>query len=159
MTEQPKTKIYDLQRTLTFRLARMQAKLNTQASDLVERHCGLSLTEWRILTVLSDPEVKTQKDVLKSMGIDKGQISRTIKKLLGQSLISSEENKTDNRLQMLSLTDEAWTVLKKMKPIMTKRQNYIRRELSDAELMSLISMIDRIEANAIKLNERDFQDD
>lgn len=152
-------RVLDLKRTLTYRLARMQAKLNAQASELIERHCGLSLSEWRILAVLSDVDVRTQKDVLKLIGMDKGQASRTIKKLQDQSLISIDFDLVDNRVRTLALTDAGWDIIKTMHPIMTKRQAHIRSDLSDDELSSLIDMIDRVEAKSNKLNDEDLLDE
>ena len=97
------SQIYDLNKHLTYRIARLQAKLSAQASELLKEHLNLSLSEWRALAVIYNPEVETQKDVLLAMGLDKGQISRTIKRL-EKELVQTDKSTADNRLRKISLT-------------------------------------------------------
>ena len=41
------SQIYDLKKHLTYQIARLQAKLSAQASELLKEHLNLSLSEWR----------------------------------------------------------------------------------------------------------------
>ena len=155
MSTLPPKSLLNLPRILTYRLARLQAKLNAQASDLVERHCGLSLSQWRIIAVLSDPEVNTQKDVMKAVGLDKGQISRTIKQLSAKNLITIAPDRNDHRVQQLNVTEDGYDILNKMAPIMSQRQEYLKDGFSEEELKAFIDFVDRLERKAHKLNIED----
>lgn len=41
-----------LNQFLTYRLSRVQAKLNTQGNALLQKHAGLKLTQWRLLALV-----------------------------------------------------------------------------------------------------------
>ena len=139
---------YDLNRHLTFRIARLQARLNAQASELLNAYAQISLSEWRILAVLSNPSVKTQKDVLNAMGLDKGQISRTLKRLEGRGLINMAWSKSDQRQRQVSLAPGGVEIVDKMSPIMMKRQAYLQSDISASDIDLLFELIGKLEANA-----------
>ena len=55
------SQIYDLNKHLTYRIARLQAKLSAQASELLKEHLNLSLSEWRALAVIYNLKLKRKK--------------------------------------------------------------------------------------------------
>ena len=156
MTKNPNHYPFDLQSVLTYRLARLQAKLNAQASDLVDKQGGISLSQWRVLAVLSDKNVTTQKDVLMTVGLDKGQISRTIKQLVEKQFIAVRHDEPDSRIQHLTLTEAGIAITEKLHPIMKARQNYLKSDFTDKELELLFDWLGRLELKSHKIN---FGDD
>ncbi|MCY4292300.1 MAG: MarR family winged helix-turn-helix transcriptional regulator [Roseovarius sp.] len=143
---------YDLNRHLTYRIARLQARLNAQATELLKAHAGISLAEWRILAILSNPEIETQKDVLVAMGLDKGQISRTVKKLEQKMLVAPASSAAKPRNRPIILTDSGKAILKTMFPIMTRRQALLQSDLSDDEIATLFELLTRIERKSGHVN-------
>jgi len=146
------SQIYDLNQHLTYRIARLQAKLSAQASELLKDHLSLSLSEWRALAVLYNPEVETQKDVLLAMGLDKGQISRTIKRLEEKGLIQTDKSTADNRLRKISLTPSGVDTVDKMFPIMMQRQAHLQNGFTSEELKQLFNFLNRLEEKSGHLN-------
>ena len=146
------SQIYDLNQHLTYRIARLQAKLSAQASELLKDHLCLSLSEWRALAVLYNPEVETQKDVLLAMGLDKGQISRTIKRLEEKVLIQTDKSTADNRLRKISLTPSGVDTVDKMFPIMMQRQAHLQNGFTSEELKQLFNFLNRLEEKSGHLN-------
>ena len=146
------SQIYDLNQHLTYRIARLQAKLSAQASELLKDHLSLSLSEWRALAVLYNPEVETQKDVLLAMGLDKGQISRTIKRLEEKGLIQTDKSTADNRLRKISLTPSGVDTVDKMFPIMVQRQAHLQNGFTSEELKQLFNFLNRLEEKSGHLN-------
>ena len=146
------SQIYDLNQHLTYRIARLQAKLSAQASELLKDHLSLSLSEWRALAVLYNPEVETQKDVLLAMGLDKGQISRTIKRLEEKVLIQTDKSTADNRLRKISLTPSGVDTVDKMFPIMMQRQAHLQNGFTSEELKQLFNFLNRLEEKSGHLN-------
>ena len=146
------SQIYDLNQHLTYRIARLQAKLSAQASELLKDHLSLSLSEWRALAVLYNPEVETQKDVLLAMGLDKGQISRTIKRLEEKGLIQTDKSTADNRLRKISLTPSGVDTVDKIFPIMMQRQAHLQNGFTSEELKQLFNFLNRLEEKSGHLN-------
>ncbi len=143
---------FDLQNVLTYRFARLQAKLNAQASDLVDKQGGISLSQWRILAVLSDQNISTQKDVLMTVGLDKGQISRTIKQLVQKQFITVSHDQPDSRIQHLALTEAGIAITETLHPIMNARQKYLQQDFTDEEIEQLFEWLGRLEGRSHKLN-------
>ena len=137
--------LYDLSRHLTYRIARLQAKLNAQATDLVKKHGNISLSQWRILAVLSGPNVETQQDVLQAMGLDKGQISRVLKQLQEKNLITLALSETDLRRRHIALTNTGRDLVDALFPIMKRRQRYLQSELSEDEVNTLFYLLNKLE--------------
>ena len=140
--------IYDLNRHLTYRLARLQSQLSAQATDILKQHTKISLSEWRVLALLTDPTITFQKDVLKAMGLDKAQISRTLKRLSEKKLIILTSDKQDQRNRLVTITDEGKALVQKMVPIMLKRQAHLQSDFNETELINLFSYIEILEKKA-----------
>ena len=69
-----------------------------------------------MLTILTDPKIRYQKDVLKAMGLDKGQVSRTLKRLSDKKLAILSPDEQDQRNRIVALTDDGKSLVKKMIP-------------------------------------------
>ena len=140
--------VYDLTHHLTYRIARLQARLNAQATEILKQNTDISLSEWRILAILIDPEIASQKDMLKAMGLDKGQVSRTIKRLEAKNYIISEHDDADNRKRQISLSDSGRELVVQILPLMIKRQAYLKSPFNEDELNSLYEFITKLEHKA-----------
>lgn len=137
--------VYDLNSHLTYRLARLQAQLNAQASGILKTHAQISLSEWRVLAVLSNPDVKTQKDMMRAMSLDKGQISRTVKRLEAKQLVEQNAPAHDHRQRHVTLSEHGKALVKRIFPIMMKRQAHLQSEFTDEALDTLFSLLGKLE--------------
>lgn len=137
--------VYDLNLHLTYRLARLQSQLSAQASDILAHIADVSLSEWRILAILTNPDIAFQKDVLQAMGLDKGQISRTLKRLSGKGYIVLSLDKKDHRQKKIQLTPHGKALVEKIVPVMLARQAHLQSEFDDKELQALFDYIERLE--------------
>ena len=66
----------------------------------------LSLTESRIIFEVNQNHNLTANDLVEILQIDKGHLSRVLKKLISNGLIYRTISKTDKRQKTLSLTDK-----------------------------------------------------
>ena len=73
-----------LQRNLTYRLARVQARLNAQAARLLKEKAGLSLTQWRILKLIRTYGQANASTLAKASTMDPGHFSRKVKTLIAK---------------------------------------------------------------------------
>ena len=137
--------VYNLSRHVTYRIARLHARLDAQATEILKTHAKISLSEWRVLAVLTNPSVETQKDVLEAMGLDKGQISRTLKRLEANGFINLALSEHDHRQRQISLTGTGDQLVKKMFPIMMERQAHLQSGLEAGETDKLFELIEKLE--------------
>lgn len=133
---------------LTFRLSRVHAKLNAQASATLKRNCDLNLTQWRIMLLLGTVSHTTSSMLTAATGIDKGLFSRNLKFLVEDKLVSIKINKEDHRQQFISLTARGMRLYDKIAPIMRARQQYLASVLTGDERQALSSALRKLEAAA-----------
>ncbi|MGC6517717.1 MAG: MarR family winged helix-turn-helix transcriptional regulator [Candidatus Puniceispirillaceae bacterium] len=145
--------VYDLNRHLTYRIARLQSHLSTQASEILKHHADISLSEWRILTILTNPAIEFQKDVLSAMGLDKGQVSRTLKRLKDKEYIEISHDARDQRKRLVTLTESGLALIERMAPIMLRRQAHLQSQFSEPELEKLFEFIEALESKTGPIKE------
>ena len=91
--------MYPLASVLTYRLSKLQARLNAQAADLLRRYGAVPPAHWRVLMVLSSGLATTQKEIVEVAAFDKGQVSRIVDKLIEQEFLVSDIDIDDNRVE------------------------------------------------------------
>jgi DNA-binding MarR family transcriptional regulator len=133
---------------LTYRLSRVQAKLNAQANAILQDHSGLTLSQWRIVALVGAAGQTRLSDLAREAALDKGLLSRNLKALVADGLVASKQDDIDLRVQHLSLTDRGRAVFDHTLPKMRARQRHLRASLTQSELDSLYSALDRLEISA-----------
>lgn len=123
-----------LRNFVTFRLSRVQSRLNAQAIRILKAHSELSLTEWRIVLLTAQAAGSTLSELARDTHLDKGQLSRAITTLTKKKLLLSKTDKNDQRQHNLTLTKSGQAEYKKMLPIMRERQKNLVANLSSEDL-------------------------
>ena len=131
---------------VTFRLARLQNGLNAQAIAVLKGKAGLSLVEWRLIQTLRMIEIASLTEVAKHIQMDKGQLSRKIKAMVNKSLLRIETDKSDQRVQHLHLTEQALLLSRQLMPVMEARQTLLLKDVSEQDLKTFYSVVDKLEA-------------
>ena len=137
-----------LQQVLTYRLARVQAKLNAQGTRILRANSGLSLVQWRILTLLGRLGDSTSTEIAKTGDFDKGLLSRKLKTLIADGLVHSVPHETDNRVQILSLTKAGRDLHDSTLPHMNQRQTQLTEHFSAQELAVFFECLGKLERAA-----------
>lgn len=132
---------------VTYRLTRLNAKLNAEAAKLLKEHGGISLGQWRVLVYLDTYDGGTQAGFVRFGGLDKGQSSRIVRDMVKAGLVSSVPGATDNRVHDLSMTEKGRFVFKTALPHMRKRQQRIYSSITDQERDVLYHALEKIEAS------------
>jgi DNA-binding MarR family transcriptional regulator len=146
MPSEPEDKAIDLNSYLTFRLSRVQAKLNAHGARFLKKVAGLTLAQWRIIVLLSLEGETTSSALSRLAGIDKGLLSRKLKTLVDQGLVRTLPHSDDGRVLMLSLTDAGKRVFEKTLPHSLARQEWLRSQLDAQELQVFYQALDKLEA-------------
>lgn len=139
----------DLSTFVTFRIARVQNALNAHAIATLAAHCDLTLTEWRMLASVEYRSKTTAAEIVRHTQIDKGQVSRAIKLLRERGLLDVVENDIDHRRQTLSLSQQGRETFEKIVVVMRKRQATLTENISEDDLKTVFSVLDRLEAKVM----------
>jgi len=126
----------------------VQAKLNAQASRLLTREAGISLTQWRMLLIIGSLKNARLSDIVRESALDKGQVSRTLKKMVADALVNREAIENDQRASGLTLTDKGQSLLTRILPLMTKRREHLTGSLAVIELDVLFDALDKLDISA-----------
>lgn len=131
--------------SLTIQLATLQTKLNRHATLQLEAH-GIRLLEWRVLYVIATLQSSSHGEVHQLTGIDRGQLSRLIKKMLSDDLLAEEKSLDDNRHKMLTLTPKGQQKFQAAAPSMKQRRDALMQTLTPEEQSSLLATLSKLQA-------------
>ena len=135
----------DPQQFLTYRLARLQSRLNAQAIRRLREKSDLSLTEWRILAMVAPQGETTLSMLVRDTQLDKGQLSRATKTLMTKGLLQSRVKADDHRQNLLTITKSGKETHDKIFPVMQARQSGLAAHLSKEELEGFLSVLTKLE--------------
>ncbi len=143
-----------LHRFLTYRLARVQARLNAQATRILRDKAGLSLPQWRILALIGSHEPASSAKLANIFAFDKALFSRKLKDLVADGLVVSETDENDHRVHHLKLSCRGRVLYESTLPHMRARQRALLGSLSNGEVEAFFSALEKLE-NAAGLTEFD----
>lgn len=142
-----------LQDFLTFRIANLANALNTQAGDILRRDCGISLNDWRVLSLATVPGLRTTRDMVAASGMDSAIISRALQRLEEAGLILTVRGTKDRREREIHLTAKGRALHGDMVPTMQNRQDALIALLDEGEQRMVFTILDKLSAGAKR---RDF---
>lgn len=140
-----------LHQYLTFRIAKVQAKLNAQGSKILGDAAGITLSQWRVIALVGRAGRTRLSDLAREAALDKGLLSRNVKGLIERGLIMAEPDEIDHRVQHLSLTPSGQKVFEDVLPVTRKRQDWLRSDLSAEEIRVFRRVLDKLEIASERL--------
>lgn len=130
---------------ISVKLNVVNVKMSRQIGQAVQKLENLRLPEWRILALLAQAGALSQADIRVQIGMDKGQISRTIKNMLASELVENENGSAKSRNVRLGLTEKGVAVHQRVDIMMEQRNSLLLASLSVEEKQSLFDGLDLIE--------------
>ena len=137
-----------LARYLTFKLARVHARLDAQVSRLLAHHAKLSLAQWRILSLVGRNPGSTASELTVYSDMDKGLFSRKLKTLVSADLVRSAHDRTDARVARLHLTPAGEEIFERTMPHMLSRQDVLRERLGSERYDRMLEDLEILEGLA-----------
>ena len=132
---------------VTYRIARVQNRLNAQATALLRKHTELSLTEWRVMSLVNLRGAITASGISREAEMDKGQISRAVKPLIRKGLLETKEHAKDSRQTILRLSERGSEIVRRNSEVMRNRQERLTHNISQDELDTFYSVLDKLFEN------------
>ena len=127
---------------VTYRLAKLQSRLNAQGTAILKDKAGLSLVEWRVIQVIRMFDNPSLSQIADHVQMDKGQLSRKIKGMIAKGLLHSQRDEGDKRIQKLALSEKANEMNQLLMPIMEMRQNHLLANVTSDELALFYDVIE-----------------
>lgn len=143
-----------LNQFLTYRVSRLHAKLNAQASHILNNSVGITLNQWRMIAFIGGTGELTASELIAATAMDKGLVSRNVKSLIESGLVFSSPSERDNRVQVLSLSPAGKNIFETALPRMQKRQDDLQKNLTADEIATFRSVVDKLERAAEKMDDK-----
>ena len=137
-----------IQQFLTYRLSRVQAKLNAQAARMLRETSGVTLTQWRIIAVVGTSGQTRLSEIARATALDKGLLSRNLATLIDEKIIQATPDETDQRAQNLTLAPRGQDMFERTLPVTRRRQSKLRENLTPDELETFRRVLDKLEIAA-----------
>lgn len=143
---------FELASLLGYRLVRLSSSIGAMAEREAQRVAGLSLPEYRVLTVLYSRGAMGVVALEKTMLIDRAWISRTLNKLTQKKLVVSQSDDVDGRRSQFFVTSQGEEAARTLIDSSLKRQKRIYDGLATEEVKMLESLLSRVQDNVDKAN-------
>lgn len=127
-------------------------EINKQTSSKFERCTGISQSRLDILNKLIEVDEISQTELQKVVNIDHAAVTRHLKQLEEQAMVSRRKNPADNRFTFVRLTDEG---RKRIISYQEEKQQFIKKFLTgfnEDERSLLLGMLTRIQENVTNIN-------
>ncbi|MEM9012537.1 MAG: MarR family winged helix-turn-helix transcriptional regulator [Pseudomonadota bacterium] len=135
----------DVRGWITFRIARLHAKLNEEALQILRENGGLSLMEWRLLLLLHDFGPSPQSILCRASLMDKAMVSRAMRRLQKTGLVREKAGSADMRQRILVPTPKGRALYDRIRPLMLARQTRLDDALSVDERELLMAALEKLD--------------
>lgn len=135
-----------LQNMVTFRISRLHARLNAQATNILKEAADISLMQWRVFVMLDSHGRITPAEIVRQTDLDKSQLSRAVKSMVERGLITSEASESDQRAHNLNFTEKGLEVFHLARPHMRRRQTRLLNALDQKEQEALFGALQKLDA-------------
>ncbi|MGB3068361.1 MAG: MarR family winged helix-turn-helix transcriptional regulator [Ottowia sp.] len=141
----------DVTQNLSFRIIQLTSTLNRSAANAIPKEVGISVPQWRLISVIGSRPDISFSSLVQILEIDKGWISRSLVKLQEEGLVISTPDPMDKRKFTLNLTDQGREVHLRGSRISKQRQKQLQAEFTAQEYQTLKTLLDRLQQAAERL--------
>lgn len=124
-------------------------------SDLIARayrgKFALKIPEWRVMALLGETEVATQRELVAATAMDKVTVNRACKALEGRALINRVPNSKDGRSHHLALTKSGRDLYEQIVPQALQLEAELEKILGSGEAKILENMLAQLRARVAEL--------
>ena len=151
MSQDPE-KSLDLEHFLPYRLSVLANRVSRGFGRLYERRFDLKLPEWRVIAVLGRHPGITASDVTERTAMDKVAISRALARLQEMGRVTTQEDEADRRRQILSLSEEGWSIYRQIVPLAKSIEAELLADFSTEDRALLDRLLDSLTSAAEKID-------
>ena len=130
------------------RLATLSSLVSRGLSRLYSVRFGLTISDWRVLAVISRYPGVSSNAVCELAAMDKVQVSRAVSRLLESGRIERRSDKRDRRRSKLYATEEGHDVYAQVVPVARAYEAKLMAGFSDEETRLLEQLLATLEGSA-----------
>lgn len=152
MAESRRTKdVLELEDFLPYGLSVLTHKMSQSFSRHYERF-GLSTSQWRVLVAIAEKPGRTAQAVVDMTPMDKGIVSRAVKRLVSVDILRREAAREDGRMSRLYLTAKGEEIYSRVLPGIRMLEARLLQGFSRDEQAALQDKITRLRRNLAAIN-------
>jgi len=147
------------QRNLPLLLSRAREVVISNFRPILN-HLGVTEQQWRIIRVLSENQVLEPLQIAQQCQILKPSLTGVLTRMEEMGLIVRQRHDTDNRRQVVRLTERATRLIAEAAPLVDKQYKALEKALGKDLIADLYAVLDRlldkqdVEVARIRLPER-----
>ena len=126
--------VWPVERRYGYRFNRIAYALSQQTLLHARRRFELNLAQFRIISVLSQSDALSIREIAESARLDKAHATRALNDLISRSLVTRVVDQQDRRLREVRLTPAGHAVATASVPFLIERQTRLERRLTATEL-------------------------
>jgi MarR family transcriptional regulator, transcriptional regulator for hemolysin len=132
-------------RPIGLRLTRT-ARVVTQAFERAMADAGGSASTFQVLVLVRSQQWGTQAEMAEAMGITGATLTHHLSAMETQGLVRRWREAGNRRVQRVELTKEGAALFARLRRVAVRHDERLRAQLSDAEVVMLAGLLDRLEA-------------
>ena len=152
---EPKT-VTDL---LTYRVLRLSNTFGLYASRRYREQFGVTLPEWRVMSIIASCEPTTAREISNVLATDKAWVGLSVERLQRRGFVTRTSDVQDARRTLIGFTRQGKEMHNAILSVARRRQRRLLATLPDGAAATLIASLDRLQAEADRmLSELDASD-
>lgn len=139
--------VINLRKFVPYRISILSSLIGHAISKSYSTNPGLSLQEWKVLSILGHHGAIPSADVGRHTTLDRVAISRALAKLEKRGLLTRKPHTRDQRMFMVTLTDRGKSVYSAIAARALEIERSVLDVLEPEEIDLLFSVFDKLEAS------------
>jgi len=138
---------------LSYQLLRLSNTLAVYSSRRYRDQFGVTLPEWRVLSIIGARGTTTAREISRVLATDKGWVSLSVESLRRRRLIETSADARDSRRILLNLTEDGRTLHRSIVTVAKQRQRRLLATMSKQAAATLVASLDRLQEEADRMLE------
>ncbi len=143
----------ELNKFLPYQLSVLSNKVSAGIAKYYRQQYNISVSQWRVLALLSDKGNQTAKELTIKSQMDKVRVSRTMKSLEERNFISQQACQKDKRARRYKLTKEGDALINEVKPKAIAFEKRLLETLSTNQVEELQNCLQALNSQVDKITE------
>jgi DNA-binding MarR family transcriptional regulator len=135
----------NLLRFIPFRLSRLAAEVSRELAGVYADRFDIGIAEWRVLATLGMNEPRSAGFIARCTRTHKSKVSRAVTRLALAGLVEGVANSDDRRETQLRMTGRGRELYAQLVPLVLEHEQRLAACLSEDELRSFTTALDKLE--------------
>ncbi|AXJ90319.1 MULTISPECIES: MarR family winged helix-turn-helix transcriptional regulator [Acinetobacter] len=143
----------DLERYIPALVTFLVNKMSIGSTQIYSELFDISVTEWRIVSLLAVEHPIVAKRVTEVIGLDKATVSRSINRLEKEGYLCLSTDENDRRATFVELSEKGVNLHNQVIDIALDREQKMLEPLTKDEIEQFICILNKLNQNIVEMNE------